>query len=109
MTPFWCPADSANAECWHAAGVSTLGSPERPISVFALECRPRVSICPQRCGPKDADSTGFNEETPFPVIFKLRDLVNVEELGGTMRLGEWACKLTDGSLARDVYRGRGDR
>jgi CTP synthase len=56
-------------------------------------------------GLKDADSTEFNEETPFPVIFKLRDLVNVEELGGTMRLGEWACRLKEGSLARDVYRG----
>ncbi len=57
------------------------------------------------CGLKDADSTEFNEETPFPVIFKLRDLVNVEEMGGTMRLGEWACKLTEGSLARDIYHG----
>lgn len=56
-------------------------------------------------GLKDADSTEFNEETPFPVIFKLRDLVNVEELGGTMRLGEWACRLKEGSLARDVYHG----
>jgi len=56
-------------------------------------------------GLKDADSTEFNEETPFPVIFKLRDLVNVEELGGTMRLGEWACDLKEGSLARDVYQG----
>jgi CTP synthase len=54
-------------------------------------------------GLKDADSTEFNEETPFPVIFKLRDLVNVEELGGTMRLGEWACELKEGSLAREVY------
>ncbi|MEP7074501.1 MAG: CTP synthase [Acidobacteriota bacterium] len=54
-------------------------------------------------GLKDADSTEFNEETPFPVIFKLRDLVNVEELGGTMRLGEWACDLQAGSLAREVY------
>ena len=57
------------------------------------------------CGLRDADSTEFNEETPFPIIFKLRDLVNVEELGGTMRLGEWACKLKDGSLAREVYHG----
>jgi CTP synthase len=56
-------------------------------------------------GLKDADSTEFNEETPFPVIFKLRDLVNVEELGGTMRLGEWACNLKERSLARDVYHG----
>jgi CTP synthase len=57
------------------------------------------------CGLRDADSTEFNEETPFPVIFKLRDLVDVDELGGTMRLGEWACELKEGSLAREVYHG----
>ena len=57
------------------------------------------------CGLRDADSTEFNEETPFPIIFKLRDLVNVEELGGTMRLGEWFCKLKEGSLAREIYHG----
>ena len=57
------------------------------------------------CGLRDADSTEFNEETPFPIIFKLRDLVNVEELGGTMRLGEWTCKLKEGSLAREIYNG----
>ena len=57
------------------------------------------------CGLRDADSTEFNEETPFPIIFKLRDLVGVDELGGTMRLGEYMCDLTDGSLVRDVYHG----
>ncbi len=57
------------------------------------------------CGLKDADSTEFNEETPFPIIFKLRDLVGVDEMGGTMRLGEWACKLKGGSLAHEIYRG----
>ena len=57
------------------------------------------------CGLRDADSTEFYEETPFPIIFKLRDLVNVDELGGTMRLGEWTCKLKEGSLARDIYHG----
>lgn len=56
-------------------------------------------------GLKDADSTEFNEETPFPVIFKLRDLIDVEEYGGTMRLGAWDCDLSDGSLAREVYHG----
>jgi len=60
------------------------------------------------CGLRDADSTEFNEETPFPVIFKLRDLVDVEELGGTMRLGEWACTLKEGSLARTIYHGAGE-
>jgi CTP synthase len=57
------------------------------------------------CGLRDADSTEFNEETPFPIIFKLRDLVGVDELGGTMRLGNWMCDLAEGSLAREVYRG----
>jgi CTP synthase len=37
------------------------------------------------------------------VIFKLRDLVDVEELGGTMRLGAWPCNLVDDSLAKEVY------
>ena len=57
------------------------------------------------CGLKDADSTEFDPDTPYPVIFKLRDLVNVEELGGTMRLGAWPCNLAAGSLAREVYGG----
>ena len=57
------------------------------------------------CELKDADSTEFDLETPHPVIFKLRDLVNVEELGGTMRLGAWPCRLAEGSLVQDVYGG----
>ena len=57
------------------------------------------------CGLKDADSTEFNDETPFPIIFKLRDLVDVEEFGGTMRLGAWDCNLKEGTLAREIYHG----
>jgi CTP synthase len=57
------------------------------------------------CGLKEADSTEFNEHTEFPVIFKLRDLVDVEELGGTMRLGAWDCNLKEESLVREVYHG----
>ena len=55
------------------------------------------------CGLKDADSTEFDVSTPDPVIFKLRDLVDVEELGGTMRLGAWPCELAEGTLAREIY------
>jgi CTP synthase len=57
------------------------------------------------CGLKDADSTEFDKNTPYPVIFKLRDLVGVEEYGGTMRLGACPCELAEGSLAREVYGG----
>ena len=56
------------------------------------------------CGLRDADSTEFSPDTPFPIIFKLRDLVGVDELGGTMRLGAWQCELKEGSLAREIYR-----
>jgi CTP synthase len=57
------------------------------------------------CDLKDADSTEFDLETPNPVIFKLRDLVDVEELGGTMRLGAWPCRLAPGSLVSEIYGG----
>ena len=57
------------------------------------------------CGLRDADSTEFSGDTPFPIIFKLRDLVNVEEYGGTMRLGAWDCKLKENSLVRKIYHG----
>ncbi|HXD33809.1 MAG TPA: CTP synthase [Pyrinomonadaceae bacterium] len=57
------------------------------------------------CGVKDADSTEFDVDTPDPVIFKLRDLVGVEEFGGTMRLGACPCRLAPDSLAREIYHG----
>ncbi len=57
------------------------------------------------CEMKEADSTEFNADTEFPVIFKLRDLVDVEKLGGTMRLGAWDCELKADSLAGEIYHG----
>jgi CTP synthase len=54
-------------------------------------------------GLSDADSTECTPDTPTKVIYKLRDLLGVDELGGTMRLGAYACELTPGSLAQRVY------
>jgi CTP synthase len=54
-------------------------------------------------GLADADSTECTPETPTKLIYKLRDLLGVDELGGTMRLGSYACELTPGSLAARVY------
>jgi CTP synthase len=67
-----------------------------------------IEYARSECGLKDADSTEFDADTPFPVIFKLRDLIDVEELGGTMRLGAWPCNLAPDSLAREVYGGAGE-
>ena len=55
------------------------------------------------CGIKDANSTEFDADTEHAVIYKLRDLIGVEELGGTMRLGAYPCRLKAGSLARKIY------
>jgi CTP synthase len=57
-------------------------------------------------GLTDADSTECNPDTPTKVIYKLRDLLGVDDLGGTMRLGEYECKLTPGSLAERAYGAR---
>jgi CTP synthase len=50
-----------------------------------------------------ADSTEFDPSTPNRVIYKLRELLGVDEMGGTMRLGSWKCKLQPGSFAHKAY------
>ena len=41
--------------------------------------------------------------TPHRIIYKLRELRGIEEMGGTMRLGAWTCMLQPGSLAPEAY------
>ena len=51
------------------------------------------------CGLKDANSSEFDPATQHRIIYKLRELLGVEEMGGTMRLGAWTCNLQADSLA----------
>jgi CTP synthase len=55
------------------------------------------------CGLAEANSSEFDPATPHRVIYKLRELTGVEELGGTMRLGAWTCKIEPGTLAHKIY------
>jgi CTP synthase len=55
------------------------------------------------CGLEGADSTEVDENAPHKVIYKLRDLLGVDDLGGTMRLGRYECALTPGSMAQRIY------
>jgi CTP synthase len=57
------------------------------------------------CGLKDANSSEFDPATQHRVIYKLRELLGVEEMGGTMRLGAWTCILQEDSLAAKAYGG----
>ncbi|MGH9358285.1 MAG: CTP synthase, partial [Terriglobia bacterium] len=55
------------------------------------------------CGLKEADSSEFDPSTAHRVIYKLRELSGVDELGGTMRLGAWTARLKPGSVAHQAY------
>lgn len=54
-------------------------------------------------GLKDAHSTEFNPSTPFKIFMKLKELVNIDEMGHNMRLGSYACILKKESLAHHIY------
>jgi CTP synthase len=54
-------------------------------------------------GMVGANSTEFDDDAPYKVIYKLRDLIGVDALGGTMRLGKYPCNLLEGSIAREAY------
>jgi CTP synthase len=62
-----------------------------------------VEFAREVCGMIDADSTECAPDTPTKVIYKLRDLLGVDDLGGTMRLGSYACQLKQGSLSQRLY------
>ncbi len=62
-----------------------------------------IELARNVCGLKDANSTEFNPAPPHRIIFKLRELLGVEEMGGTMRLGAWTCVLKEDSLAAKAY------
>ena len=54
-------------------------------------------------GFQDANSTEMNEQTKHPVIDIMEEQKNITNMGGTMRLGAYACQLQEGSKVRGVY------
>ena len=55
------------------------------------------------CGLANANSTEVDPDAEHRVIYKLQDLLGVDDLGGTMRLGSYACELRPGSRAAAIY------
>lgn len=55
------------------------------------------------CGMTDAHSSELNPATTHPVIDLMPDQVGVTDLGGTMRLGSYPCRLQAGTRAADIY------
>ena len=54
-------------------------------------------------GYEKADSAEMDLTTPHPVISLMEDQKDVSDKGGTMRLGNWKCELTEGSKINNVY------
>ncbi len=54
-------------------------------------------------GLDGANSTEMDPETPYPVIDLLPEQKEIEDLGGTMRLGAQAVELADGTRAQETY------
>ena len=52
---------------------------------------------------KDANSTEFNRQTPHKIFFKWRELKGIQDLGGTMRLGRFLCRIKKDSAAEKAY------
>jgi CTP synthase len=55
------------------------------------------------CGLDDSHSSEFAPDCANPVISLMESQQHVTDMGGTMRLGAYPCRLRPGSLAADVY------
>ncbi len=62
-----------------------------------------VEFARNQASLKNANSTEMDVNSPHPVICILPEQYEIEELGGTMRLGAYECVLNKGSLANELY------
>jgi len=56
------------------------------------------------CKLHDANSTEFNQKTKFPVIDLMEEQKKIMDMGGTMRLGAYPCKIAKGTLLHKAYK-----
>ncbi len=55
------------------------------------------------CGWSSANSAEFDEDTEYPIIDIMKDQKNIENMGGTMRLGQYSCELKEGTNSYKAY------
>jgi len=127
VNPLWVEAEGLEAEDWPEqledfdailvpGGFGKRGIPGmlRAIEFARTRRVPYFGIClgmqcaviefaRNVCGLEGADSSEFDPSTAHRVIYKLRELRGVDDLGGTMRLGAWTARLKPGSFAHQAY------
>ncbi len=56
------------------------------------------------CGMEKANSTEFDKNTPYPVISLLEEQKRVTQMGATMRLGKYPCRIKKASKTHEAYK-----
>lgn len=69
---------------------------------LGLQCA-IVEFARHVCGWDGAHSTEFDEDTAYPVIDLMEEQKEISDKGGTMRLGQYDCRIQDGSRAHEIY------
>ena len=69
---------------------------------LGLQCA-IVEFARNVCGWDGAHSTEFDEETAYPVIDLMEEQKEISDKGGTMRLGQYDCRLQEGSRVHEIY------
>jgi CTP synthase len=65
-----------------------------------------IEYARHEAGLEEANSTEFDPYTRHPVIDLMPEQLEVEDVGGTMRLGSWPMRVTPGTLLDSLYRDR---
>ena len=63
-----------------------------------------MSFARKVLGWEDANSSEFNKKTKYPVIALMEEQIGISDMGGTMRLGAYPCKLVDNTILKDLYK-----
>lgn len=69
---------------------------------LGLQCA-IIAFARDVCDLEGAHSTEFNPNSPWPVIDLMEDQKTISDKGGTMRLGAYNCKISEGSKVHSIY------
>lgn len=76
---------------------------EVPIFGICLGMHSMVIQFARRNGYPNANSSEFDADNEFPVIDMMEEQKKIKEMGGTMRLGSYDCKLVKGTKTFEAY------
>ena len=76
---------------------------EVPIFGICLGMQCMVIQFARRIGMDGANSSEFKDDLEYPVIDMMEEQKKIKNMGGTMRLGAYDCKLIDGTRTKEAY------